>query len=82
MLCGPLRRSWTTCIRSFGAAPFALKVALASGLRRNELFAAEWDRFDAGTRTLRVTRQLDKAERGRFSPPKSKRPRTVLVLPS
>lgn len=59
----------------------AVELALASGLRRNELFALDWRRLDAESRTVRVVRQLDK-NRPVFVAPKSKKPRTALVLPS
>lgn len=59
----------------------AVELSLASGLRRNELFALDWSRIDAEALTVRVVRQLDK-DRPRFVPPKSKRPRTALLLPS
>lgn len=59
----------------------AVELALATGCRRNELFALDWRAFDPAARTVRVSRQLHKTERGRFVPPKSRRPRTALVLP-
>jgi integrase len=66
---------------TFRGYRLAVELALATGLRRNELFAIDWERFDPEARTVRVVRQLDKSDR-RFVPPKGKRPGTALVLPS
>jgi integrase len=65
----------------FGRYRLAVELALASGARRNELFALRWERIDAAARTIRITHQLDKNER-RLVHPKGKRPRTALLLPS
>lgn len=65
----------------FRSHRMAVELAIGTGLRRNELFALEWSRFDSESRTVRVVRQLDKSAR-RFVPPKGKRPGTALVLPS
>lgn len=64
----------------FRSHRLAVELALATGLRRNELFALDWLRFDANSRTVRIVRQLDK-RLPEFVSPKSKRPRTALVLP-
>jgi integrase len=57
-----------------------LELGLAGGLRRNELFAVRWEQFNPHTCTVRLTHQLHKSER-RLVPLKSRKPRTVLLLP-
>lgn len=57
-----------------------LELGLSAGLRRNELFAVRWEQFNPHTRTVRITHQLHKSER-RLVPLKSRKPRTVLLLP-
>ena len=59
----------------------ALEAALATGARRNELFALAWRDFDQGTRTVRIHRQLVQ-DRKHFKPLKGKRGRTAVVLPT
>ncbi len=58
----------------------ALETALATGARRNELFALRWRHFDPLTYTVRIQQQLVE-DRKRFKPLKGKRGRTAVVMP-
>lgn len=58
----------------------AVELAVTSGLRKSELFAVDWRRIDPDTRTVRVVRQMGRQAR-EFVVPKSKKPRTALLLP-
>lgn len=66
---------------SFDRFRLAVELALATGLRRNELFALDWRAFNIEERTVRVSRQLHKS-RPEFVVTKSKKARTALVLPT
>lgn len=63
------------------SARMVLELVLATGLRQQELFALDWTAIDRRTRTVRVTRQLDRS-RPIFRPLKGKNNRTAVVLPS
>lgn len=67
--------------RLFAGHRLAVELGLATGARRNELFAARWERFSLERRTLRLTQQIHKEIR-RPVPLKGKIARTALVLPS
>lgn len=58
----------------------AVELALATGLRQQELFALEGREVDEVECTARVTSQFERAGRRRRKP-KGKRARTVLILP-
>lgn len=57
-----------------------LETALATGARRNELFALRWRNFDPVNRTVRIQQQLVE-DRKRFKPLKGKHGRTAVVMP-
>jgi len=84
-------RPWTDAeVRSFLASSRAHRLhalfvmALALGLRRGELLGLRWVDVDFSNRRLRVTQTLQRV-RGEgiiFGPPKSRRSRRVLTMPS
>lgn len=58
-------------------------LALATGMRRGELLALQWGDVDLDAATLRVERSLEETKAGlRLKPPKTKRGRRNLKLPS
>lgn len=61
-------------------ARLAVELAVATGMRQQELFAAPWRALDRERRTIRITRQLDRM--GKFKALKGKKSRTAVVLPS
>jgi len=65
----------------FRAHRLAVGLALASGGRRNELFALRWEQIRATSRTARITHQVA-AERRQLVVLKGKSARTSLLLPT
>jgi integrase len=58
-------------------------IALATGVRRGELLALRWRDVDLPAKTLRVVQSLEQTDAGlRFKPPKTKRSRRTIALPS
>ena len=58
----------------------AIELAVATGARKQELFALEWGALDADACAVRITRQLD--PNGGTRRLKSNKARTAVVLPS
>lgn len=57
-------------------------LALATGMRRGELLALQWNDIDLDGATLRVERSLEETKAGlRVKPPKTKRGRRNITLP-
>ena len=60
-----------------------VSLALATGMRRGELLGLQWGDIDLDTGTLRVERSLEETKAGlRLKPPKTKRGRRNITLPS
>jgi integrase len=58
-------------------------MALATGMRRGELLGLQWQDLDLETATLRVERSIEETKAGlRIKPPKTKRGRRNITLPS
>ena len=59
-----------------------VSLALATGMRRGELLALQWDDIDLDGSTLRVERSVEETKAGlRLKPPKTKRGRRNITLP-
>jgi integrase len=67
-----------------GHALYAIaSLALATGMRRGELLALQWGDVDLDGGSLRVERSLEETKQGlRIKPPKTKRGRRNITLPS
>jgi integrase len=60
-----------------------VSIALATGMRRGELLALQWGDIDLDGGTLRVERSVEETKAGlRVKPPKTKRGRRNITLPS
>jgi integrase len=60
-----------------------VSLALATGMRRGELLALQWGDIDLDGGTLRVERSIEETKSGlRIKPPKTKRGRRSITLPS
>lgn len=58
-------------------------LAATTGLRRGEVLAVQWDHIDLDRGTLAVVQTLEQTKTGlRLKPPKTKRSRRVVTLPS
>ena len=58
-------------------------LALATGMRRGELLALQWGDVDLDASTLRVERSVEETRAGlRLKPPKTKRGRRNIALPT
>ena len=60
-----------------------VSLALATGMRRGELLGLQWGDIDLDAGTLRVERSVEETKAGlRLKPPKTKRGRRNITLPS
>ena len=60
-----------------------VSLALATGMRRGELLGLQWQDIDLDAATLRVERAVEETKKGlRLKPPKTKRGRRNVKLPS
>jgi len=60
-----------------------VSLALATGMRRGELLGLQWSDVDLDKSTLKVERSLEETKAGlRLKPPKTKRGRRSITLPS